>query len=169
MSPHQFELLLAPLVDSAYRIALCLADGSEDAEAMLREAAIRAFHRFDQRGPEGEFRWWFLRIMAETFRARQRRTEPPATARSPGSMSDDDRVLAAIRHLSPCRRMVAALYFAEGLSCRDVACVLRCSHAAVRRRIRPIRSAFGAWTFADGTGTSPLTRPLPRVSLTAGL
>ena len=140
MSADRFEALLAPILDSAYRTALCLTRGPEEAEDLLREAVGRAVRRLAQSGAAGEFRSWFLGIIMETFRARCRLGAPAPSPAAP--LSEADRLLAAIRELSPCRRMVAALYFCEGFACREIAGVLGCSSAAVRRRVGPLRAAL---------------------------
>ena len=143
MNPDRFEALLAPLLDSAYRTALCLADGPDEAEAMLQEAAGLEFHRFEQRGPGSDLRWCFLRSLVETFRRRHRQgMGSGAACGGQASAPQGNRVLAAIRRLSPCRRLVAALYFRGGLNCGEIAGVLRCSRPAVRQRVGTVRSAF---------------------------
>jgi DNA-directed RNA polymerase specialized sigma24 family protein len=52
------------------------------------------------------------------------------------------RIVTAIRALGPSRRVVAALYFCEGLSCGEIADLLRCPRPAVRRRVAAVRTAF---------------------------
>jgi DNA-directed RNA polymerase specialized sigma24 family protein len=156
VSADRLTGLLAPILDSAYRTALCLAPGAEEAETLLRDAARRALPRLGQLGA-GDFRPWFLGIMLEVFRAGCRSATPAAPT------PEADRLLAAIRALSPCERMVAALYFGDGLSCREIAVVLGCSVPAVRRRVGPLRASLRPVVVS----TAVLGAPTPQLASSA--
>lgn len=143
MTPDPFEALLAPLLDSAYRTAFCLADGTADAEAMLQEAVTREVLRVGARGTGRDLRCRILRSMTEIFRRRHRSRAARAGAGcGTGSPAEAARIVTAIRALGPSSRVVAALYFSEGLTCSEIADLLRCSRPAVRRRVAAVRTAF---------------------------
>ena len=143
MTPDAFEALLSPLLDSAYRTALCLADGPADAEAMLQEAVTSEVLRVGARRTGRDLRCRILRSMTEIFRRRHRSRAARARARCrSGAPAEAVRIVTAIRALGPSSRVVAALYFSEGLTCSEIADLLRCARPAVRRRVAAVRTAL---------------------------
>jgi DNA-directed RNA polymerase specialized sigma24 family protein len=170
MTADPIESLFAPLLDSAYRTALCLADGTTEAEALLQEAVTHGFERIGRPGTDGDLRCRVLRSMTEIFRRRHRRggTGQAGAAYGTGSPSEGDRIVTAIRALRPSSRVVAALCFCEGLTCSEIADLLRCSRSAVRRRVSAVRTAFrglgaaGRGSDAREAGELSAYRSVPR-------
>src|SRR4051812_11147443 len=76
----QFEALLMPVLDAAFRLARSLTRDSSDAEDLVQDAAIRAFCAFDSFSEGTNFKAWFSKILVNRFlnekRSRERR---PAT------------------------------------------------------------------------------------------
>ncbi|MDQ6918052.1 MAG: RNA polymerase sigma factor [Candidatus Dormibacteraeota bacterium] len=69
-----FEVLLAPLLDPAYRLASVLLGDRTEAEDAVQEAAIKAWSRLKQlRGDRSRMRPWFLAVVANECRMARRR------------------------------------------------------------------------------------------------
>ena len=60
--PLNFEDVVLPHLDAAFRLARSLTESDEDAEDMVQEAALRAF-RYFRTFSGGNGRAWFLRIV----------------------------------------------------------------------------------------------------------
>ena len=63
--PFNFEEVVLPHLDAAYRLARSLTESGEDAEDVVQEAALRAF-RYFRTFSGGNGRAWFLRIVRHT-------------------------------------------------------------------------------------------------------
>src|SRR4029450_8585021 len=63
--PLNFEDVVLPHLDAAYRLARSLTGSDEDAEDIVQEAALRAF-RYFRTFSGGNGRAWFLRIVRHT-------------------------------------------------------------------------------------------------------
>jgi RNA polymerase sigma-70 factor (ECF subfamily) len=72
----EFEGLLGPILDQAYRVALRLTRNPADAEDLVQEAALLAFRGFGQFQRGTNFRAWFLRILTNAFLSGRRRQRP---------------------------------------------------------------------------------------------
>ncbi len=68
-----FEELFGLHLDHLYGAAICFTLDEHDAEALLQEAAIRAFHQLSRRGRDSDFRRDMLEILVSTHLQRQRR------------------------------------------------------------------------------------------------
>lgn len=66
-----FEELIGLHLDDLYGAAVCFTLNEHDAEALLQEAAIRAFHQLS--GRDADFRREMLEILVSTYLQRQRR------------------------------------------------------------------------------------------------
>lgn len=77
-SAAEFELLLSPLLDRAYGVALHLTRDRADAQDLVQEAALLAFRGFAGFRPGTNFRAWFFKILTNAFYTshRKRRQEP---------------------------------------------------------------------------------------------
>jgi RNA polymerase sigma-70 factor (ECF subfamily) len=75
----RFESYLAPILTSAYGIALHLTRHRDDAEDLVQEAALQSFRAFDSFQEGTNFKAWFCRILTNLFinayRKRQRTPE----------------------------------------------------------------------------------------------
>lgn len=159
---HEFEELLRPVLDAAYRAAYYLSRNRSDADDLVQEAALlawRSFHSFE-RGTN--FRAWFHRIVTNAFltRCRSARRHPtvpldgdadhgsdrtladargatagadPASAILSGLALED--VRAALESLPVEYRTVAVLYFVDDLSYEQIATALDCPVGTVRSRL----------------------------------
>lgn len=66
-----FEELIGLHLDGLYGAAVCFTLDEHEAEALLQEAAIRAFHQLS--GRDADFRREMLEILVSTYLQRQRR------------------------------------------------------------------------------------------------
>lgn len=162
----QFEALLMPVLDAAYRLARSMTHNASDAEDLVQEAAVRAFVAFDSFQAGTNFKAWFLRIMVNRFlndrrsqerrpstveiesvpeqhlfheveRSRQFREADPARAFLK-KLNEED-IMRAFAALPDEFRLVAALYFQEELTYEDIAAVLEIPVGTVRSRLHRAR------------------------------
>ena len=63
---RRFEMLALPHLDAAYNLARWLAGNPTDAEDVVQDAYLRAFHYFDS-FQGGNFRVWLLTIVRNSF------------------------------------------------------------------------------------------------------
>lgn len=69
-----FDVLLGPLLDPAFRVAVLVLGDPSEAEDAVQEAALRAWSKLGQlRGGRAAFRVWFLRILVNECRMARRR------------------------------------------------------------------------------------------------
>ncbi len=90
-----FEELIGLHLDDLYSAALCFTLDEEEAEELLQEASVRAFHQWSRRGRDSEFRKAMLGILVAIHLQRQRRL-----ARDPFASSVDS-VEAMVGDLPP--------------------------------------------------------------------
>ncbi len=78
----EFEVLLAPVLERAYGVALRLTRDAADAEDLVQDAALLALRGFGTFRRGTNFRAWFLRILTNTFISgkRKRRAEDTAVS-----------------------------------------------------------------------------------------
>jgi RNA polymerase sigma-70 factor (ECF subfamily) len=156
------------------------------AEDLVQEVALLAWRGFDSFQSGTNFRAWFLRILTNHNYTRVRRAgRRPQTvsldelpdlylyrktgAGEPGSAGDDPagallrdlnarEVRRAIEELPDEFRTVAALYFSEDLSYRDIADAVGCPVGTVRSRLHRSRKLLqvSLWRLAQEHG---LVRP----------
>ncbi|MGH7631499.1 MAG: sigma-70 family RNA polymerase sigma factor [Gemmatimonadales bacterium] len=159
---HEFEELLRPVLDAAYRAAYYLSRNRSDADDLVQEAALLAWRSFDSFERGTNFRAWFHRILTNVFltRCRSARRHPtvpldadaddgsdrtladargatgsadPASAILSGLALED--VRAALESLPVEYRTVAVLYFVDDLSYEQIATALDCPVGTVRSRL----------------------------------
>ena len=167
--PTEFEVLLVPVLDSAYRTALRLTGNASDAEDLVQDASFLALRGFGSFRSGSNFKAWFFRIVFNRFysgyRSRRRRgvavelgevpevavseaatrlglvQEPdPATALL--SRLDVDQVTQALDALPDDYRSVATLYFTQEFSYQEIAEVLDIPVGTVRSRLHRARRAL---------------------------
>ncbi len=80
-----FEELIGLHLDDLYGAAICFTLDEHEAEALLQEASIRAFHQLSRRGRDSDFGRDMLEILVSTYLQRQRRMghDPFASAVEP--------------------------------------------------------------------------------------
>jgi RNA polymerase sigma-70 factor (ECF subfamily) len=158
-----FEALLAPLLGSAFGVALHLTRNRADAEDLVQEAALNAFRGFATFEPGTNFKAWFFRILTNCFASRYRKTRrerddlalddapelylysKTAEAGMHGRDAnpaqalldklDTEAVTAAIEALPEEYRVVSTLYFMQDFSYEEIAQVLGCPIGTVRSRL----------------------------------
>src|SRR5919109_581315 len=74
----RFESYLSPILTAAYGTALHMTRNADDAEDLVQEAALHAFHAFDSFQEGTNFKAWFFRILTNLFinAYRRRQREP---------------------------------------------------------------------------------------------
>ncbi len=162
-----FQALLMPLLDAAYRTAYRLSGNAGDAEDLVQEASLLAWRGFDSFEAGTNFRGWFFRILTNAFYSRYRKArregqsveldevpelylwrqssaaglndvlEDPATALL--ARLDGEEVNAAIAALPEEYRVVAALYFMDDLPYQEIADMLGIPIGTVRSRLHRAR------------------------------
>jgi RNA polymerase sigma-70 factor (ECF subfamily) len=139
---NSFALLLAPLLDPAYRLAAVMLNDRGAAEDAVQEASVKAWRKIRQlRGDATSLRPWFLSIVANECRMARRTRwwsviRIPDLVRQPTqdieSHSDLHR---ALLRLDPAEREPLVLYFYLDLPLDEVARTLGVSPSAAKSRI----------------------------------
>ncbi len=139
-------VLLIPLLDPAYRLAMAILRRREAAEDAVQDAcfkAIRAIGRFE--GDRERLRPWFLTIVANQCRSHIRRPiwrwlPLSETEVDPGRSVEDQVTRGAdlrreLGRLDREQRLVLALFYHLDLPMEEVAAVLGVSVSAARSRL----------------------------------
>jgi RNA polymerase sigma-70 factor, ECF subfamily len=143
--PGAFDVLLAPLLDPAFRLAVLLLQDRTEAEDAVQEAALKAWSRLRQfRGDRERLLPWFLSVVANECRMSRRRSwwsvlRRPEVAGAAG-FGEDDAVRGidlqrAIRRLPADDRLALFAHFYLDLSLQESARVLGVSVGAAKSRI----------------------------------
>jgi RNA polymerase sigma-70 factor (ECF subfamily) len=162
----EFEVLLMPLLNSAYSTALRMTRDRSAAEDLVQDAVLLACRAFGSFEHGTNFKAWFFRILTNAFYSRYRREkhqradvsidDAPSlylysrtqemglhTKADPASRLmdrlDSEHVTAALDSLPTEFRVVAALYFIEDLSYNQIAEALACPVGTVRSRLHRAR------------------------------
>ena len=166
-SAQEFETLLVPVLEPAYRAAFHLARNRSDAEDIVQEAALLAWRSFNSFEPGTNFRAWFHRIVTNTFlgryRAERRRGRTISLDLEPGEGADRtaaeawraagggdsaetifaglalEDIQAALASLPVEYRTVAVLYFVDDLSYQQIATSVGRPVGTVRSRLHRAR------------------------------
>ncbi|HYM10375.1 MAG TPA: sigma-70 family RNA polymerase sigma factor [Bryobacterales bacterium] len=165
----RFEQAVLPHLDAAHNLARWLARNDHDAEDVVQEAYLRAFHFFEGfHGEDG--RAWLLKIVRNTYYTwleRNRRHEAATAfdeeihstggeAVSPEAVlvaSADSRLLwAALNELPAVQREALVLRELEGLSYKEIAEIAGIPAGTVMSRLARAREALKA---ALGTRLQP--------------
>ena len=159
----EFEALLRPQLEGAYRAAYRMAGSAPEAEDLVQEASLSAWRGFGSFEPGTNFRGWFLRIVTNAFVSRYRKSrregQPVSIDEVPElylwrkcaaagldsvledpagtflARLDGERINAAIAALPEEYRVVAALYFTEDLSYQEIARMSGIPIGTVRSRL----------------------------------
>jgi RNA polymerase sigma-70 factor (ECF subfamily) len=172
-----FEEVVLPHMDAAYRLARSLADTDDDAEDIVQEAALRAF-RYFRTFSGGNGRAWFLRIVrhicydchgdklkaaGDTF-DEEKHTASRLTPEMLLLHEDKVSLIEDAMSALPERfRELLVLRELEGLSYRELADVLRIPIGSVMSGLSRAREAFRRALAAElhrrerPGSTSPLT------------
>jgi RNA polymerase sigma-70 factor (ECF subfamily) len=159
---REFEALLQPVLEPAYRAAYHLARNTADAEDIVQEASLLAWRNFASFEPGTNFKAWFQRIVMNVFltRCRAERRRGVSVPLIPDD-GDNDRTAADVRWARDGRdaaeailggmdietiqaalaalpteyRTVSVLYFVDDLSYEQIAETLDCPVGTVRSRL----------------------------------
>jgi RNA polymerase sigma-70 factor (ECF subfamily) len=139
-----FDLLVAPLIEPAYRLAFAILRQREAAEDMVQEATFKAWRRLAQfRGERGGFRAWYLTIVAHECRSLQRgrwwsvlrlsdHPRPPANVDTALNASELRQSMARLAYWD---RVLLYLFYWLDLPVDEVAVVIGVSPAAAKARL----------------------------------
>ena len=176
------ETLLAGVAESAYGVALCLADGEATAVEHLQEAVVGACRDLPGFTPGADVRLWFLGILTRGHLAAGRRGPEQADSADLDDTPDlhlyarsaavgwptagehpaaellerlgTERVVTALRRLPADYRVLCTLYFMADLSYEEIACVLEYPVGTVRARLHRARKMLqkSLWRIAEAEG-----------------
>lgn len=139
-----FDLLLRPLIDDAYKLALVILRDPHDAEDAVQEAAVKAWLAVGRLRQAASARPWFLRIVANQCRSMRRGrwfsvlrlSDPPAFGPDPGPAAVRSADLSrALSRLGRDDRAALFLHYHLDLPLEEVASVLHLSVPAARSRL----------------------------------
>jgi RNA polymerase sigma-70 factor (ECF subfamily) len=179
-----FETLLAGAAESAYCVALCLADGEATAVELLQQTVLSACRDPKGIAPDADVQLWFIGMLARGHLAALRHASEPADgadlddtpdlhlyARSaaagwptagehPAARLLDrlgtERVVTALRRLPADYRVLCALYFMADLSYEEIALVMEYPLGTVRARLHRARKMLqkSLWLIAEAEGVA---------------
>jgi RNA polymerase sigma-70 factor, ECF subfamily len=177
-----FEALLAGVAESAYGVALCLADGEATAVERLQEAVAGACRNLKGLAQDTDVRLRFLGILAREHLAAGRRGSEQADCTDLDDTPDlhlyvrsaaagwptagehpaaellerlgTERVVRALRRLPADYRVVCTLYFMADLSYEEIASVMEYPVGTVRARLHRARNMLqkSLWRIAEAEG-----------------
>jgi RNA polymerase sigma-70 factor (ECF subfamily) len=141
-----FGELLAPVLDSAFRLAMTMLNDRSAAEDAVQEAALKAWRNLAGFTPGADLRPWFLAIVANECRTARRGrwwsvARFPDLARIRGQAGPDegwaDRLDldAALDRLPQHHLLALTLYYHLDLPIEEVGRVLGCSSGGARQRV----------------------------------
>ena len=139
------------------RLAVRIA-GPDDADDVVQDSFLRAFHRLDRFGGQGAFRSWLLQIVHNTAlnAVARRRPEPagsatdleaerplPADEREPAQRLEErerrERLELKLRDLRYEHRAVLVLRDVEGMSYEEIAAITESPIGSVKGRLHRAR------------------------------
>ena len=177
-----FEAVLAGVAESAYGVALCLADGEAAAVERLQEAVAGACRHLEGIAPGADVRLWFIGILTRGHLAAVRRESEPADEMDLDDTPDlhlyarsaaagwpttgehpaaellerlgTERVVKALRRLPADYRVLCTLYFMADLSYEEIARVMAYPVGTVRARLHRARKMLqkSLWQIAEAEG-----------------
>jgi RNA polymerase sigma-70 factor, ECF subfamily len=157
---HAFDTLVERHRDVVFRVVARIVGSDQEAEDVVQDTFLRAFHRLDRYRGEAPFRTWLLRIAhntAVTHLTTARRTaasldsvqEDVAAAVAQGTPADRlerrerlTRLDTKVKGLSPGHRAVLVLRDIEGLSYDEIARVTDSPVGTVKARLHRAREEF---------------------------
>jgi RNA polymerase sigma-70 factor (ECF subfamily) len=165
-----FAALVARYQKRAYWVAFHVVGRAEDARDVAQEAFVRLFRSLDTYDFSRAFYTWFYRIVMNLAIDCLRKLRSARASASiddfPGGLPDERETLVAppieraeegsrvwrvLEKLDPKFRAVLVLRDIHGLSCREIAPILRITHATARWRLHRGRQAFrDHWERASG-------------------
>jgi RNA polymerase sigma-70 factor (ECF subfamily) len=184
MAYSPFEAELNQVLGPAFGVAMRLCRNREDAEDLVREAALKALRAFDQYEPGTNFKAWFLKILYNLFAreyGKRKRMAPTVSlddapdlylylkSRDAGLLEgnqdpvaailgrvDAERIAAAMDRLPEEFRETNAMYFFGDLSYQEIADATGSPIGSVRSRIHRGRKLLQKelWEIASEMGVA---------------
>lgn len=149
-----FETLLAPWLDSAFRLAYVMLRDREEAEDVVQEACLNAWTHIGRLEKPEAARAWFLAIVANRSRSHARRPwrrvlrfaqlSGADAAIDEGALADVADLRRALRGLSREHRAILMLRFGLDLPLTETAIALGLSNDGAKSRLRRALSALRA-------------------------
>lgn len=160
---EQFERLLGPVHEAAFRFCLRLCTTRADAEDLYHDAILAAWKGLDGLKDAGRFGPWFFQIIVNTFRNRTRRQrwsklplwgrqwlpwtgndDPPEAAPPPsvdprGHLDARRWLQVGWAALSPDDRSLVALFELEGHTVAELARIWNCPEGTIKSRLARAR------------------------------
>ena len=135
-----FDAVIGPHLDAAYRTALAILGNPDEANDAVQESAFKAWRKLGQLRSGWPARPWFLAIVANQCRSERRRRwwsvirmpEVDSVDHQPPENIDLERALAK---LPPDDRLVLFLHFYLDLSLEEVGAVVGVSAAGAKSRV----------------------------------
>lgn len=142
-----FEELYVRHRDQTYTLCLSLCADPEEAQDLLQETFVRAYHALPRFRAEAQFSTWLHRITVNLFQDSVRKKRRPAPVPEPmrgPEMGGETvaQVRAALSRLQPHYRQVLALRYAQALSYQEIAEVLHWSLGRVKITLHRAKLAF---------------------------
>lgn len=144
-SEAAFEALLAPCLESGFRLACGILHDPHAAEDAVQEAAYRAWRKLDRLRSGSPFGPWFLGIVVRQCLSLRRQPwwrvlklsdlEDRRIERSDDSPIADTDLRRALGKLRPDEQVAVVLYFYLDLPVEQIATISRGSVSAVRGRL----------------------------------
>jgi len=164
-----FAALVARYQKRAFWIAFHVVGRSEDARDVAQESFVRLFRSLAKYDFSRSFYTWFYRIVMNLAIDQLRKIKSGAagslddlgglsdtregTASRPVELQEQsERVWAILERLDPKFRAVMVLRDIHGLSCREIAPILRITHATARWRLHRGRQVFREHWEQSGLG-----------------
>jgi RNA polymerase sigma factor (sigma-70 family) len=159
--PHDFEDLVRPHLEIAFRVAYLITRNAADAEDATQDGLVKAWRAFGRLRPGAPVRPWLLKIVANEARNRRRsagrrealalRTPPGEAAPSPeeaaAASEERARLLAALEGLGEDHRFVLACRHLLDLSEAETAAALGVRLGTVKSRtaraLDALRETYG--------------------------
>ncbi len=160
-----FRLLMDRHRDHAFAIALRITRSPQDAEDVVQQAFVRAWHALGQFRADSAFGTWLHRIVARRaldraseMKARREREDDldaAAVARVPDECRDVlliRRLETLMRRLTPAQRAVVTLFYWEETTVEDIAAALGMPENTVKTHLSRARAALReAWLSTEGS------------------
>ena len=137
-----FDLLVGPLIEPAFKLAVVLLRDSHEAEDAVQEATLKAWRGLDGLRDVGAARSWFLSIVANQCRSMRRGRwwsvlRMDSVRRPDSEQRPDDRLdlTREMARLPVTDRAALFLFFYLDLPLAEVARVLKISPQAAKSRV----------------------------------
>ena len=160
-----FRLLMDRHRDHAFAIALRITRSPQDAEDVVQQAFVRAWHALGQFRADSAFGTWLHRIVARraldrasAMKARREREDDldaAAVVRIPETYRDVvliRRLETLMRRLTPAQRAVVTLFYWEETPVEEIAGALGMPENTVKTHLSRARAALReAWRNTEGS------------------